>query len=69
MILDRVALRLSQQDSNNLTTIIEALDAQRRQWDPSVTVTQCLRLALKLAADAMVKGDLGATKGRSGTAT
>jgi hypothetical protein len=69
MILDRVALRLSQQDSNNLTTIIEALDAQRRHWDPSVTVTQCIRLALKLTADAAVKGDLGATEARPGDLT
>lgn len=59
MTFDRIALRLHQQDSANLTTILDALDAHRRQWDPSATVTQGVRLALRLAADAVEKGALG----------
>lgn len=63
MTIERVAMRLSTHDLEHLTTIATALNEQRplalRPWEPPVSVTTCLRVALKVAAEAVVKGTFG----------
>jgi hypothetical protein len=63
MTPDRIAARLDQQDRDNLATLAAALattgkEAGRAPWEPQVTLTGCLKVALKFAAEAARAGNL-----------
>ncbi len=62
MTNDRIALRLSAHDYSHLLTIATALNAQRpaspSPWTPAVNASRCLRVALKVAAEAAENGTL-----------
>ena len=62
MTHERVQFRLTQDDRANLAAIATTLRDQRTNdstpWQPSATITRCLRLALKVAGDAARSGGL-----------
>ena len=61
----RIALRLTTHDYANLSAICATLAAgrpDRSPWAPAASVSDCLRVALKVAAEAARNGALGASE-------
>ena len=59
---ERVTLRLANEDRANLATLATTLQAQQAgsamPWQNHATISRCVRLALKLAAEAAARGEL-----------
>jgi hypothetical protein len=65
MTYERIALRLTQRDRENLSALAAALNesqTQNRPWERGASVTRCLRLALSVAADAVRQNGMAVTK-------